>query len=167
MGTKNNPGKFDCYAAAEPDEPMFVLLGRDAHASVLVEEWAKARMQAGEDVTKVSDAFTCARDMRAWCESLGKQPKLLAKPKWIVFVNEGKEGRYSELCYTDEEMEAAYIHAQDPDANVYPEEGEPSEFVRECLDFLRDDNQWEYAVDLARESFITEFEDGQIEIRRL
>lgn len=32
MGTKNNPGAFDCYANAEPDEPMFVLLGRDKHA---------------------------------------------------------------------------------------------------------------------------------------
>ncbi|HAW11807.1 MAG TPA: aspartate decarboxylase, partial [Chloroflexi bacterium] len=29
MGTKNNPGKFDCYDDAHPDEPMFVLLGRD------------------------------------------------------------------------------------------------------------------------------------------
>lgn len=29
MGTKNNPGEFDCYANAAPDEPMFILLGRD------------------------------------------------------------------------------------------------------------------------------------------
>jgi hypothetical protein len=29
MGTKSNPGPFDCYAKAEPDEPMFVLLARD------------------------------------------------------------------------------------------------------------------------------------------
>ena len=29
MATKNNPGKFDCYTNAEPDEPMFILLGRD------------------------------------------------------------------------------------------------------------------------------------------
>ena len=32
MGTKNNPGKFDCYEHAKPDEPMFVLLGRDLEA---------------------------------------------------------------------------------------------------------------------------------------
>ena len=25
MGTKNEPGEFDCYAAAEPDEPMFII----------------------------------------------------------------------------------------------------------------------------------------------
>ena len=36
MGTKNNPGVFDCYANAEPDEPMFVLLGRDKDAATLV-----------------------------------------------------------------------------------------------------------------------------------
>jgi hypothetical protein len=44
MGTKNNPGKFDCYANAEPDEPMFVLLGRDRLAAHLVSIWSKVRM---------------------------------------------------------------------------------------------------------------------------
>lgn len=40
MGTKNNPGAYDCYANAEPDEAMFVLLGRDKHAGLLVTLWA-------------------------------------------------------------------------------------------------------------------------------
>ena len=44
MGTKNNPGKFDCYENAEPDEPMFVLLGRDRLAGHLVSIWSKVRM---------------------------------------------------------------------------------------------------------------------------
>ena len=44
MGTKNNPGKFDCYENAEPDEPMFVLLGRDPLAAHLVSLWSKIRM---------------------------------------------------------------------------------------------------------------------------
>jgi hypothetical protein len=43
MGTKLEPGKFDCYANAEPDEPMFVLLGRDALAPSLVNIWAMIR----------------------------------------------------------------------------------------------------------------------------
>lgn len=30
MGTKNNPGKYDCYAKLEPDEPHFVLRGKDS-----------------------------------------------------------------------------------------------------------------------------------------
>lgn len=44
MGTKNNPGKFDCYANAEPDEPIFILLGRDRLAAHLVSIWSKIRM---------------------------------------------------------------------------------------------------------------------------
>ena len=40
MGTKQNPGPFDCYAAAAPDEPMFVLLARDSKAAALVNLWA-------------------------------------------------------------------------------------------------------------------------------
>jgi hypothetical protein len=43
MGTKNNPGKFDCYDDAHPDEPMFVLLGRDPAAGSLVRLWARRR----------------------------------------------------------------------------------------------------------------------------
>lgn len=44
MGTKDNPGKFDCYHAAKPDEPMFVLLARDPLAPFLVSIWASVRM---------------------------------------------------------------------------------------------------------------------------
>lgn len=63
MGTKNNPGKFDCYANAEPDEPMFILLGRDKHAPLLVKLWADLRAMDGEDINKVSEAITCAANM--------------------------------------------------------------------------------------------------------
>lgn len=73
MGTKNHPGRFDCYAAAAPDEPVFVLLGRDPHAAAIVEEWARLRSQAidkGEkpegDWAKVSEAMKCAAAMRAY-----------------------------------------------------------------------------------------------------
>lgn len=43
MGTKRNPGEFDCYAAADIDEPMFVLLGRDPLAPAMVRIWAAIR----------------------------------------------------------------------------------------------------------------------------
>ena len=29
MGTKNNPGDYDCHAAAKPDEPVFTLRAHD------------------------------------------------------------------------------------------------------------------------------------------
>jgi len=66
MGSKQNPGDFDCYANAEPDEPMFVLLGRDKHAPMLVELWAAMRALDGEKPAKVAEARECAEDMRAF-----------------------------------------------------------------------------------------------------
>lgn len=66
MGTKNNPGEFDCYANAAPDEPMFVLLARDFQAPALIEEWARCREQRGDAVGKVQEARECASAMTAW-----------------------------------------------------------------------------------------------------
>src|SRR5260370_6339640 len=74
MGTKNNPGEFDCYANAEPDEPMFVLLGRDRHAAGLVRLWALLRHREGEDEVKVAEALRCADAMDGWMRKLGKNP---------------------------------------------------------------------------------------------
>jgi hypothetical protein len=55
MGTKNNPGKFDCLAKAEPDEPFFVLLGRDPQAAHLVSIWSKVRAGDVEAARAVFD----------------------------------------------------------------------------------------------------------------
>lgn len=73
MGTKNNPGKFDCYTNANPDEPMFILLGRDADAAKAVREWAGSRLRRiniGEkpesDRVMVDEAFACADAMDAY-----------------------------------------------------------------------------------------------------
>ena len=66
MGTKNNPGDFDCYANAEPDEPMFVLLARDPDAPLLVMAWAQLREDRGENPAKVAEARACAAQMDAW-----------------------------------------------------------------------------------------------------
>jgi len=83
MGTKNNPGQFDCYAKALPDEPMFVLLGRDPLAGFLTSIWAKMRVGdfeaafevfkammdrnpeyiASPDVDKAYEAIACALRM--------------------------------------------------------------------------------------------------------
>lgn len=72
MGTKNNPGAFDCYANAEPDEPMFVLLGRDRHAPALVWLWALLRQADGERPDKVAEARKCAEDMTSWNAARGR-----------------------------------------------------------------------------------------------
>lgn len=73
MGTKTDPGPFNCLAAAEPDEPIFILLGRDPHAHVAVRRWADDREQwirAGakplEDMRRVWEARECADKMEAF-----------------------------------------------------------------------------------------------------
>jgi hypothetical protein len=84
MATKNNPGKFDYYERAGPDEQMFVLLDRDPIAPFLVSIWASVRMGDAEaarvkfetlltrvavrycaepDVEKASEALDCALEM--------------------------------------------------------------------------------------------------------
>ena len=70
MGTKNSPGKFDCYAKAEPDEPMFILLGRDPHAHAAVRKWAddreamiRAELKPETDMRMVWEARECADAM--------------------------------------------------------------------------------------------------------
>lgn len=76
MGTKNNPGDFDCYRAADPDEPMFVLLGRDPLAAGLVREWADQREAVAltpRQFSKVVEARRCADMMDVWFAA--NQPK--------------------------------------------------------------------------------------------
>ena len=43
MGTKNNPGRFDCHAKADPDEPIFTLRANDPLAPHVVRLWAFLR----------------------------------------------------------------------------------------------------------------------------
>lgn len=72
MGTKAQPGPFDCYAAAELDEPLFVLLARDSKAPHAVRQWVKMRksdrassgLEPNDE--KTLEAEQCIRDMVAW-----------------------------------------------------------------------------------------------------
>jgi hypothetical protein len=88
MGTKNNPGNFDCYAKAAADEPIFTLRGKDPIAPYLVEVWhatrkgdfssAKALITAAscddgvlsrvseDGYNKLDEALVCAKEMRQW-----------------------------------------------------------------------------------------------------
>jgi hypothetical protein len=73
MGTKLNPGRFDCYARALPNEPMFTLLARDPSAPFIIDQWAKQRTAdiaqgicPDSDGEKVKEAYECAERMRAW-----------------------------------------------------------------------------------------------------
>lgn len=71
MSTKDNPGDYDCYTKAEPDEPMFILLARDPVAATMVRIWIKLRRMLGHDVTnkdrrKIGEAKRVADAMDKW-----------------------------------------------------------------------------------------------------
>lgn len=80
MGTKNNPGEFDCEAHAEPDEPKFTLLARDKDAPSAVRRWASKREDRkcnefhvllksdlpAEEIRQIDEALECANDMEDW-----------------------------------------------------------------------------------------------------
>ncbi len=72
MGTKNQPGEFDCYANAEPDEPLFILLGRDKHAPTLVWLWAALRELDGERPEVVKESRECAVKMIKYAAERGR-----------------------------------------------------------------------------------------------
>ncbi|WP_119304987.1 hypothetical protein [Dongia deserti] len=89
MGTKNDPGEYDCYAKAHPEEPMFTLLGRDRTAFHLVRIWSALRWghfemarqllddaivdlkilgEKDADEAKLIEALACSDKMLAWFE---------------------------------------------------------------------------------------------------
>lgn len=73
MGTKNNPGEFDCYANALADEPMFVLLARDPNFYRFLYKWADDRaadircgLRPESDWPMVYEARECAAAGEKW-----------------------------------------------------------------------------------------------------
>lgn len=71
MGSKSEPSKFDCYGAADDDEPMFVLLGRDPLAPSLVRMWADLRELTRGPSEKVDEARSLAEWMEDWQRAQG------------------------------------------------------------------------------------------------
>jgi hypothetical protein len=75
MGTKAYEMINGCFARAMDDEPMFVLLARDAQAPQRVRDWATQRradismgLKPESDAALVDEAFECADLMEAWRE---------------------------------------------------------------------------------------------------
>jgi hypothetical protein len=73
MGTKANPGEFNCYANAEPDEPMFILLARDPVAPDAILHWIAYRedlirrgIKPASDRSMLIEARNCAVAMIEW-----------------------------------------------------------------------------------------------------
>lgn len=73
MPSKQNPGVFDCYKAALPDEPIFVILGRDLAGPATLERWALERTKLGltasqDDRDRIAAALDEAKEMQEWRE---------------------------------------------------------------------------------------------------
>lgn len=89
MGTKNNPGRWDCYANADPDEPLFVLRGQDSTASLVVTLWRAMKMEMKEQGTsqiseeKLEEARECSLALEKWAKDHGEDPSVAFK----AFVN--------------------------------------------------------------------------------
>jgi hypothetical protein len=67
MGTKANPGKYDCLKNLAEDEPFFVLRAQDVLAAGLVDLWADKAVYAGRTpIEKIDEARRCAAAMREW-----------------------------------------------------------------------------------------------------
>jgi hypothetical protein len=122
VGTKTEPGKFDCHGNALPDEPMFTVLARDPYAPALVRRWAKQRdkdIKAGirprSDIPMIKEARKCAADMEKWrTENDGKWRQ---KPRpWHVVLYDPRNDQWHVVvyCHTEDEArrDAETAHAE-------------------------------------------------------
>ena len=69
--TKTTPSIFRCYEAALPDEPMFVILGRDPAGPATIDFWANQRIKMGkvstdDDRERIRAAVDEAKDFQQW-----------------------------------------------------------------------------------------------------
>lgn len=83
MGTKNNPGKFDCLGNAEDDEPVFILLGRDRAAADTVRYWAQRRIELGLNSARdeqIIEAGDCAAAIDTFARNRKQHRDLRAAP---------------------------------------------------------------------------------------
>ena len=130
MATKNNPGKYDCYHNAEPDEPMFVLLARDKHAVPLIWLWQVMRELDGENPEKLREARECCVSMMEWQQKKGKKSAGVAESvlagvlEMIRTINQTKEDLKNDR--TDTEVFRRYLCE-----SSFPDAGKGTEIVIE------------------------------------
>lgn len=134
MGTKNNPGPYDCYAKLESDEPYFVLRGKDPIGWLLVQVWVTLRKYMADDLLpteyekKLNEASDTANRMKDWSALKGTFLPGVLTPVWIrkAFANIA----YGEFGRTE----------RDKDWSPPPEV--PLKGIKRCtcVDIMRDDS---------------------------
>lgn len=85
MGTKQHPGRFNCHAAALPDEEIFTVLARDPAMPATIRFWIaeRARLgkaETGEDQQRLADATEIADNAAEWREANLNGPN--DRPTW-------------------------------------------------------------------------------------
>lgn len=71
--TKNSPGAFDYLSKAAPDEPMFILLGRDPTAARVLSFWTALRVASGLNQAtdeQIKEAQQCVGQMDDWARNV-------------------------------------------------------------------------------------------------
>jgi hypothetical protein len=72
MWSKSKPGPFDRSTEAESEEPIFVLLGRDPVAFLLVSLWIGVHDVMGDNAPDVAlDAAQCVLALEQWARTHG------------------------------------------------------------------------------------------------
>jgi hypothetical protein len=72
MWSKSKPGPFDRYAEAAPEEPVFVLLGRDPVSTFLVSLWIGVHgVMGGNSPAEALDAAQCSLALEQWARAHG------------------------------------------------------------------------------------------------
>ena len=129
MGTKRNPGKYDCYSHLHPDEPHFVIMGRDPAARATIEAWLDERKRLGQDdsIEKQDEAMECLEAMENWGDArawLKENPSFLIDPRCL------QTGTRTNQLY--------WHHSYDTTAGFYCAETliDPPDF--ECLSFSKE-----------------------------
>lgn len=110
MSTKNHPSVFNCYKAALPDEPMFVMLARDPAAPETLRHWANQRRLLGkvateDDQDRIAEALALASRMENW--RLANLDPLGGTPTWRLPRPEGEWGAPVEYVPAERDGEEA------------------------------------------------------------
>jgi hypothetical protein len=84
-------GNVDCLAKRRPGEPMFILLGRDPDAHIIVRLWAERRLAAGGDPEHCEQGLAIASLMEAYGtdpqNAPGSAPSRSAYPRLVPATN--------------------------------------------------------------------------------
>lgn len=77
--TRSDPEKYDYFYRLAPDEPHFLLMGRDLDSSIVVHMWAIMRNRqiaigmredTPEERRQISDALICAHELNVYADSV-------------------------------------------------------------------------------------------------